>query len=412
MSEKPPDKGTVMRGVIAPGTPSGKEGSGNTVPRSPASDRVGPTSFGDNCGALPIPATGTIDYCQLVHQASAYIGRINEMVNDSRINVVNKSTIMDMTQRLTSIVSLLAIRSSSNEYEHKLASMAEPKILANQPAPTYADRLKLRLPKPGPSVQTRAPLPCIVAYPLQDKASEFADSTATKAALMKAIKPSDGFQIVGVKKTAKSGVVLRVTSEAQVKKLEGVAAIKSAGLRLEKPKGRRPRILVKDVPVSLSDEQFLAAFYSQNIRDEIKLSEEDFISGTKIIRRRQFNNGRKWVGLELDPLIRKHLVNTKDKLFIDWATCRYTDDIELVRCMRCQQYGHVVKYCTEKESCCAHCAENHDSKNCPNKSLENFKHICATCKRYKKPCDHATGSADCPSYKAKLQSLILNTQYD
>ncbi|KAM3962084.1 UDP-glucosyltransferase 2-like [Aphomia sociella] len=129
---------------------------------------------------------------------------------------------------------------------------------------------------------TRPPLPCVVAYPTEERASELTSSSATKEALMKAIKPSDDFQIVGVKKTAKSGVVLRVSNEAQIKKLESVEGIKSAGLRLEKPKGRRPRILIKDVPENMDDKRFLAALYGQNVKGELKINENDFIKNIKI----------------------------------------------------------------------------------------------------------------------------------
>lgn len=393
-------------------TPSFEQAETSPVATAPASATVQGT---------PSAPIGIEGYYNLVQQASEYLTAINNAANESRITMAYKSQIMDMTQRLTSVVSLLAFKSAALESklvtaERDLANFKPSDVPAPASVPiptaTYAESVKLRLPKTVPSVQARAPLPCVVAYPSEEKVSEFTDSSATKAALMKAIKPSDGFQIVGVKKTGKSGVVLRVTNETQIKKLENVAAIKSAGLRLEKPKGRRPRILVKDIPATLSDEEFLAAFYRQNIRDEIKISEDEFNRGTKIIRRRKLDNGRKWIGVELDPKIRKHIISTKDKLFIEWATCRFADDIELVRCLKCQQFGHVVKYCTEKAECCAHCAESHDSRECPKKSLDNFKPICATCKRYKKPCDHATGSTDCPSYKGKLQALILHTQYE
>lgn len=358
------------------------------------------------------------DYAEYVREASECLAKINDIVNDSssRLNNTNKSNIMDMTQRVTAIVSLLAIQSCSTET--RLAKMERDLALTKTVATTessgkqsYADTLKLRLPKQVKPVQTRPPLPCIVAYPTEERSKEITSSSATKQALMTAIKPSDGFQIVGVKKTAKSGVVLRVTNDTQIKKLQKVDAIKNVGLRLEKPKGRKPRILVKDVPASLEDEKFLTALYNQNVKDEMRISPNEFLRDTKIVRRRSVNGGFKWVGVELSPEIRKHLVSTKDKLFIDWATCRFVDDVEVVRCLKCQQYGHVVKYCTEVKVTCAHCAEEHDTRECPKRSLQDFVPVCASCKRFRKPNDHVTGSSSCPTYTAKLEYLILNTTY-
>lgn len=364
------------------------------------------------------------NYCDLVAQATTYLAKINEFVADqgSRMNISNKTAIMDLTQRVTGIVSLLAIKSSCNET--KLANMErDNELLRNRSRITpptiskpmsYADSLKLRLPpKSAPAlVEARAPLPCVIAYPTSERSAEYASSSATKQALMNAIKPSDdGFQIVGVKKTSKSGVVLRVANESQLKKLESVNAIKSAGLRLEKPKGRKPRILVKDVPGSMEDNAFTIALYRQNIKDEIKITEDDFIKSTKITRRRKLDNGRKWIGLEIEPEVRKHLVATKEKLFIDWATCRFVDDVEVVRCLRCQQFGHVHKFCTSKSPSCANCAGDHETRDCPDKNTPDFVPTCVACKRFKKPCDHRCGSRDCTTYKMKLEQLILNTTY-
>ncbi|XP_028163497.1 uncharacterized protein LOC114355040 [Ostrinia furnacalis] len=364
----------------------------------------------------------------LVNEAASYLTKINVVINSlgSRIDVKNRSTVMDMTQRVTAIVSLLALKSSSTETKLAIAqrdlleakinkNCSQNNVIGNVSKPTYAESLKLKMPKVAPAaaaMETRTPLPCVVAYPTSERSAEFGSSSATKQALMKAINPTDdGFQIVGLKKTANAGVVLRVTNENQIKKLQSVAGIKSAGLRLEKPKGRRPRILVKDVPATLEDAAFMSALYRQNIKDEMSISEDNFIKSTKIVRRRVLNNGRKWIGLELEPEIRKHLINTKEKIFIDWATCRFNDDVEIVRCMKCQQYGHVAKFCTEKSSCCGYCAEAHDTKDCIKNTAKDFKPVCAACKRFKKPNDHLSGSPDCPSYKAKLEQLILNTVY-
>lgn len=359
---------------------------------------------------------------ELIQEASSYLSKINEIMNDlgSRINITNKTAIMDMTQRVTAIVSLLAVKSSLAETKLAVAErdllsiklQAKPQNCVPAAKPTYADSLKLKFPKVAPALETRTPLPCVVAYPTTERSAELNTSSATKKALMKAIKPTDdGFQVVGIKKTANSGVVLRLTNDSQIKKLQSVEGIKAAGLRLEKPKGRRPRILIKDVPGTLEDGAFMTALYRQNIKGEHSISEESFLKTTKIVRRRILNNGRKWIGLEIEPELRKHLINTKDKIFIDWATCRFVDDLEIVRCMKCQQYGHVAKFCLEKSSCCGYCAEAHDTKNCKNNTLKDFKPVCAACKRFKKPDNHVSGSPDCPSYKSKLEQLILNTVY-
>lgn len=364
----------------------------------------------------------TQSYCDLVAQASNYLSKINELVNDqgSRINIANKTSIMDLTQRVTGIVSLLAIKSSCNETKllnaEKDLDQFKKTAIHTQPNPvpntSYANSVKLRLPKVVPAVDSRPPVPCIVAYPTEERSTEYGSSSATKQALMKAIKPSDdGFQIVGVKKTAKSGVVLRVSNIKQLEKLQSVEAIKQAGLRLEKPKGRKPRIIIKDIPSSMEDDAFLTALYRQNILDELSIKEDDFIKSTRIVRRRNVNNGRKWLGLELEAEVRNHLISSKEKLFIGWARCRFDDDVEVVKCSNCQKFGHVHKYCTNKTPTCGICALNHQSLSCPHKDDPKFIPTCAACKYYNKQADHRCGSQECLTYKSRLEQLILNTNY-
>ncbi|CAB3252543.1 unnamed protein product [Arctia plantaginis] len=207
------------------------------------------------------------------------------------------------------------------------------------------------------------------------------------------------------------GVVLRVANERQLKKLESVDAIKSVGLRLEKPKGRRPRIIVKDVPGSMEDRAFLTALYRQNIKDELKLSENDFIKSTKIVRHRKLENGRQWIGLELEAAVRKHLANPKDKLYIDWATCRLIDDIEVVRCLNCQQFGHVQKFCIIKTPTCANCAAAHETRACPDKDTPDFKPTCAQCQLNLHNDKIATSELDRLILEQKLDIVLLQEQY-
>lgn len=315
--------------------------------------------------------------------------------------------------RVTSIKLEHAAELLKQKHETQVYPNAPP-TETNLPKATYASRLQLRLPKETATLveQPRPPLPCVVAYPTPEASNVMKSSDHTKEALMKAVNPvDDGFQIVGVKKTAKSGVIVRVSNEDQLEKLKAVEAIAKAGIRLEKPKGRQPRIIVKDVP-NMDDEDFLRSLFNQNIEGEINLAFEDFKNSTRIYRRRNTNGGlRMWFGLEVSPTVRSHLIETKQKVFIGWSVCRFIDDLEVVRCNKCQMLGHVIKYCTEKTFTCAHCAGLHDSRDCDKISSEGFKPKCATCEKFKKPSEHVTGSTECPALKQRLDALISATQY-
>ena len=73
----------------------------------------------------------------------------------------------------------------------------------------------------------------------------------------------------------------------------------------------------------------------------------------------------------------------------------------VVRCFKCQRYGHAAENCKSKERC-PRCGEEHKWANCPNK--ENPK--CANCGG-----NHSAAYQGCPNYKkAKEISEIKNKE--
>ena len=63
----------------------------------------------------------------------------------------------------------------------------------------------------------------------------------------------------------------------------------------------------------------------------------------------------------------------------------------VVKCHKCQGWGHIQRYC-KKDPKCGKCAEKHESKTCTITS--GFK--CAHCS-----LNHMAGSADCKIFKEK-----------
>ena len=71
----------------------------------------------------------------------------------------------------------------------------------------------------------------------------------------------------------------------------------------------------------------------------------------------------------------------------------------VIRCMRCQRFGHVARVCREKNPICGKCTSTtHETKNCAELE-ENYK--CHHCHG-----NHATGDKECPQMIEKLDELI------
>lgn len=73
------------------------------------------------------------------------------------MNVGNRTAIMDITQRITGIVSLLAIKSSSNETKLAVLERQVRGVMVQQPGFRYADRFKLRLPPESAPLRAQCP---------------------------------------------------------------------------------------------------------------------------------------------------------------------------------------------------------------------------------------------------------------
>ena len=81
----------------------------------------------------------------------------------------------------------------------------------------------------------------------------------------------------------------------------------------------------------------------------------------------------------------------------------YKKRTRVIKCNRCQAYGHIHRFCRAKEPKCGKCSEtDHETMKCAKTS--GFK--CAHCSG-----NHVTASEACPVYKEK-QALFMQANDD
>lgn len=89
------------------------------------------------------------------------------------------------------------------------------------------------------------------------------------------------------------------------------------------------------------------------------------------------------------------------KVKIGWTVCRVRQKVEVLRCYKCQGFGHVAMDCKgpDRSKVCRLCGkEGHLAKNCKG---DPFCIICRAADEQGR-ADHIPGSARCPSFqKAK-----------
>lgn len=75
----------------------------------------------------------------------------------------------------------------------------------------------------------------------------------------------------------------------------------------------------------------------------------------------------------------------------------------LVKCNRCQSFGHIQRYCAAKDPKCGKCAKgNHETKDCT--ITTGFK--CAHCNG-----SHVTASKQCKVWNEKLAEFSQTTNH-
>ena len=82
----------------------------------------------------------------------------------------------------------------------------------------------------------------------------------------------------------------------------------------------------------------------------------------------------------------------------------YQPKPRVIKCNRCQRFGHIGRLCRSRKPKCGNCcSEDHETKDC---LVEAASYKCAHCSG-----NHSTGSKECEVWKSKEEELMRNYNY-
>ena len=218
-------------------------------------------------------------------------------------------------------------------------------------------------------------------------------------------------KVRSLRQTANKDLIVRTDGPEDIKKLTAAGDLTKHGYKVIPVALKNPKILIFGIGTkdrTKDSTKLVKSVYDQN---------EDIAGNDYKTFHSQFKPSHSWKQgekplnwvVEVDPIIRQKIMDNGSRIFKQWQAHRVVDYIDATRCYKCQKYGHVSKYCQQKDVC-GHCAQvGHTFKNCSNKEAPSQ---CAACKVNKLPAAHRVVDRTCPSFLRAARVQLSRTNYN
>lgn len=175
--------------------------------------------------------------------------------------------------------------------------------------------------------------------------------------------------VTKIKHVNNGGVYIGVSSGNDLKKLKNEAvSVLGAEYDVVIPKVRLPKVIIRGV----SKEYDYKEFVSELIQTNHSLDDNDVI---QVVHHKKvkYQSSTKW--LYVLEVSGKTFAKIVDKyLNIDFKSQIVREHVDVLRCYKCQKYGHKSTNCSS-QTVCGKCTGQHEFKNCSEAIIE-----CVNCK--------------------------------
>jgi hypothetical protein len=240
-------------------------------------------------------------------------------------------------------------------------------------------------------------------------------SSDTEKIVKSTIKPCDlNIGVKRVNEIANGGIVVECRNEEECDKLINEIGIKTKRIIASKPIKKKPRLVVKGVRNDIDENDLIELLINNNlcVKEFLEGKEaEDHIS-LKFKFRRKSRDGDNMFCLEVSPEMRQ-IIFKNQKLFIEWNSCSYEDFLPIIRCFKCNAFGHMQNKCTQSDNSCGHCGQNHKTIECKVKDRNQY--FCLNCDKFnrkknqkqKYDTNHSSLSPECKRFAEIKQKVLV-----
>lgn len=201
------------------------------------------------------------------------------------------------------------------------------------------------------------------------------------------------------------GLVVEVHDQADAERLR--TKVQEVGLRVSNPIAIDPWVRLEGVDVGIKKEDLAEVIWIKNGR-ELGVDEETFKREFRPVRMMgRVRLGRVGWIVRVSPRLWRKLMEMKDMLYVGLGVVRVEDHIDVLRCWRCNGFGHVGARCGSQRGCMRCGRVGHEAKDCTSQEVG-----CSNCIKSGKQGDHMVLNPSCPLYQAEIRRLKNLIHYD
>lgn len=160
--------------------------------------------------------------------------------------------------------------------------------------------------------------------------------------------------------------------------------------KIQLPKIKRQKLQIRNIPNEISTEELMSEL------NHIYTHDNKFFN---INYEYPASNGFRAITLEVDAASFRSLLQT-ERLCINFVSLPIVPYIRIIRCKKCQSFGHHISRC-QFSFYCEKCSLEHPTDKCNSKNT-----ACINCKSADLPFNHSANSNKCKMFKQEREDKL------